>query len=119
MLLGGLNPGTKPNVRKSRAMKGAANLARSGLARPLALALALLSLIFLFQVTPHGHTNGQDEAACRLCQAAHIGVAQALTAVALVVPLIPSGRVSITTLTAETKFFFAHSPSRAPPSHGN
>ena len=38
------------------------------LARPAAFTLALFLLAFLLQVTPHIHANGQDEAACNLCQ---------------------------------------------------
>jgi hypothetical protein len=99
-------------------MKGAAILNRSRLVRPLALALAFFSLIFLVQVTSHGHANGQDEAACRLCQAAHIGATPAVTALTPIVSLIAIGLVAAPTLVAETESSFAHSPSRAPPSRG-
>ena len=100
-------------------MKGAVNPSWSRVTKTsLALALAVLSLVFLLQVTPHGHANGQDEAACRLCQVAHLGVAPAVTAVTLTLPLVPVGQVAPSAPLAETEFFFAHSSSRAPPSLG-
>jgi len=63
------------------------------LARPVALALALLSLAFLLQVTPHSHANGQDETACRFCQVAHLGVTPAVSVVSLSVPIVSLGEV--------------------------
>ena len=85
------------------------------LAKPLALALGLLSLLFLLQVTVHSHANGQDESACRLCQVAHLGVAPAVTALLLSVPFVSFGRVQARTAHATSETFSAHSPSRAPP----
>jgi len=83
--------------------------------RPLACALALFSLLFLLQVTPHGHANGQDEAACRLCQAAHVSATPALTGIALSIPLVLLGEVIAPSAGAATESFFSHSNSRAPP----
>jgi hypothetical protein len=97
-------------------MKGTANPSWSQISKPLALVLALLSFLFLLQVTPHGHANGQDEAACRLCQVAHLGVAAAVTAVCLNIPLVPVGQVTPSAPLAKAEIFFAHSSSRAPPS---
>ncbi len=86
------------------------------LARPLAFVLALLFLVFLLQVTPHGHANGQDEAACRLCQAAHISVIPTVSGIVLSVPLVPVGEVATPHLRTAAESFFGHSDPRAPPS---
>jgi hypothetical protein len=85
------------------------------LARPLALTLALLSLIFLLQVTPHGHANGHDEAACRLCQAAHVSSTPAVSGIVLSIPLVPVGETAAPTAGTPTESFFSHSDPRAPP----
>jgi hypothetical protein len=89
---------------------------RRRLARSLALALALLSLVFLLQVTPHGHANGQDEAACRLCQAAHLGVIPTVSAIAPSVPLVPVSQVAALAVDVVSESFLSHSDPRAPPS---
>ena len=96
-------------------MKGRTKLTGSRVGRSLALVLALLSIVFLLQVTPHGHTNGQNEAACRLCQVAHVGVTPALAVVSLALPLIAVGRVVPAVLDCEPESFLADSFSRAPP----
>lgn len=85
------------------------------LARPLALALALLSLIFLLQVTPHGHANGHEEGACRLCQAGHVSVTPAVSSQILTVPLVPVGEVVSRYFRLITESFLSHSDPRAPP----
>ena len=85
------------------------------LARSLAFALTLLSLLFLLQVTPHGHANGQDEAACRLCQAAHLGVIPTVSEIVSSVPLVPVSEVGATDLGIAAESFFRHSDPRAPP----
>ncbi len=86
------------------------------LAKPLAFALALLSLVFLLQVTTHSHANGHDEPACRLCQVAHLGVALAVSNLILSVPLISFGQVAANFTPEVSEFFSEDSPSRAPPS---
>jgi len=96
-------------------MQAYANESRPRLARPLAFALALVSLFFLLQVTAHTHANGQDEAACRLCQAAHVSATPAITGIALSVPLVLLGEVIPPKVVAATEAFFSHSDSRAPP----
>jgi hypothetical protein len=85
------------------------------LARSLALALALLSLVFLLQVTPHGHSNSQDEAACRLCQAAHVSAIPVVSGIVLSVPLVAVGEVAAPNALVSTESFFSHSDPRAPP----
>ena len=85
------------------------------LARPLALSLALFSLLFLLQVTPHLHANGQDEATCCLCQVAHLGATPAVAAPSLSEPLVCFGSIPTLSVEAIAEFFFGNSPSRAPP----
>jgi hypothetical protein len=86
------------------------------LAKPLAITLGLLSLLFLLQVTTHSHANGQDESACRLCQVAHLGVAPAVSALVLSVPLVSFGLVTPHVSLYGSEAFSEHSHSRAPPS---
>jgi hypothetical protein len=86
------------------------------LAKPLAIALGLLSLLFLLQVSTHSHANGQDESACRLCQVAHLGVAPAVSALVLSVPLVSFGQVTPHVTPHSSEAFSEHSHSRAPPS---
>lgn len=97
-------------------MQGVVKPKWGGFARGLAFALALASLLFLLQVTLHGHANSQDEAACRLCQAAHIGVIPALEAVTLSVPLMEFGVVSVQAGDPARESAAKSFSSRAPPS---
>lgn len=96
-------------------MQGLAHESGRRFARPLAFALALLALVFLLQVTPHGHANGQDEAACLFCRAAHISVTPAVSTIAPSVPLVQLGVVRAPSAGATTENFFRHSDPRAPP----
>ena len=86
------------------------------LAKPLAIALVVLSLLFLLQVSTHSHANGQDESACRLCQVAHSVITPAVSALQLSVPLVSCGQVTATVTVHLSESFSEHSPSRAPPS---
>jgi hypothetical protein len=88
---------------------------RWGLAKPLALAVALLSLIFLLQVTTHGHANGQDEGACRLCQAGHVSAAPVVSGIILTAPLVPVGEVAARHFDVVTESSLSHSDPRGPP----
>ena len=81
----------------------------------LVLALALLSLAFLLQVTPHSHANGHDEAACRLCQVAHLGVVPTVSGIASSIPLAPVSEIATFTLGIASESFLSHSDPRAPP----
>ncbi|MGB7845632.1 MAG: hypothetical protein WBL63_08470 [Candidatus Acidiferrum sp.] len=101
--------------RERRDMQAAVHPTMRRLSKPLACALALVALLFLLQVMPHGHANGQDEAACRLCQAAHVSVTPAISGTMLSVPLVPLGEITAPNVGGSTKDFFSHSPSRAPP----
>ena len=95
-------------------MQGLVHKSGGRIGRPLALALALLSLLFLLQVTPHTHTNGQDEAACGLCQAAHVGATPAVSGIVLSVPLVAVGMISAPIVLAANENFFSHSdPARS------
>jgi len=85
------------------------------LVRPVALTLALLSLAFLLQVTPHFHANGQDEAACRLCQVAHLGVTPAVALVSFTTPIVSLGEVAVCSADTFVQPPSGHSSSRAPP----
>jgi len=100
-------------------MKGTANARWSRLTRAVAGGLACLLFVFLLQVIPHSHANGQDESACRLCQVAHLGVTPAVAEVSLDVPLLQLGSVAALTISVDAQFYFAHSPSRAPPLLGS
>jgi hypothetical protein len=86
------------------------------LAKPLAIALGVLSLLFLLQVSTHSHANGQDESACRLCQVAHSVIAPAVSALQLSVPLVSCGQVTAIVAVHLSESLSEHSPSCAPPS---
>jgi hypothetical protein len=96
-------------------MKRLGHKSRRRMAASLALGLALLSLVFLLQVTPHGHANGQDEAACRLCQAAHISAVPAVSGIVLSASLVPVDVVEAPIARPTAESFFSHSDPRAPP----
>jgi hypothetical protein len=70
----------------------------------------------LLQVVAHAHANGQDEAACRLCQVAHLGVTPAVSALALSVPFVEFGSVPSFAGAAASESCSWHSSSRGPPS---
>ena len=84
-------------------------------AKSVAVTLALLSLVFLLQVTPHEHANGQDEAACRLCQAAHVSAIPAISGIGYSVPLVAVGEVAAPRVLATSESFPLHADPRAPP----
>jgi len=88
---------------------------RHDLVRVLALTMSVVFVVFCAQALGHSHTNGQDEAACQLCQAAHIGPAQASVTPSLA-PFLTAGYVQPFVVTIHQEFFFHDSPSRAPPS---
>ena len=96
-------------------MRGAVHPYLRWMAKPLACVLAIFALSFLLQVTPHSHSNSHDEAACRVCQAAHLGVSPAVSLAKLSVPLMSFGVVTSVAPPALAELFFEQSPSRAPP----
>jgi hypothetical protein len=86
------------------------------LATSVIVSLALLSFFFLLQVAPHSHADGHDDAACRICQIAHIGVAPTVSAVLLNPILLYFGEILSPRSLHFIDSFSADSPSRAPPS---
>jgi hypothetical protein len=88
---------------------------RNYFSRTLALAIACCIVVFLIQVVVHDHENGQNEAACRVCHAAHIGIAPSINALLLASPLSPSGCVHEIAIQFHKDLFGHDSPSRAPP----
>ena len=81
----------------------------------MAFSLALVSLFFLLQVVPHSHAGGHDEPNCRLCQAAHLGVAPSISVSLLSLVLLFFGEILAPLRLHFIESFSAHSPSRAPP----
>jgi len=86
-----------------------------GLATSVIVSLALLSFFFLLQVAPHSHADGHDDAACRICQIAHIGVAPTVSAVLLNPVVLYFGEIVSPRSLHFIDSFSADSPSRAPP----
>jgi hypothetical protein len=89
---------------------------RSDWFRVFALTLAVLSVLFVAQALTHSHANGQNEAACQICQAAHLGAAPTAGTVTLSSPLVATGYVQPFVVTIHQELFSHDSPSRAPPS---
>ncbi|HEY1469192.1 MAG TPA: hypothetical protein VGF61_09105 [Candidatus Acidoferrum sp.] len=84
------------------------------LAKPLAIAVGVLSLVFLLQVATHSHVNSQEELTCCLCQAVH--VAPAVSVLVLSASLVFYGEVTAPVAISISECFSEHSPARAPPS---
>src|SRR5215469_5542928 len=89
---------------------------RGNLARLLAFSLAVLFVVFISQLASHTHSNGQNEATCQVCQAAHLGPAPQAGIVLLHAPLQSTGYVPPFLSALHDELFFHDSPSRAPPS---
>jgi hypothetical protein len=85
------------------------------LATSVIVSLALLTFFFLLQVAPHSHADGHDDAACRICQIAHIGVAPSVSAVLLNPVLLYFGEILAPRSLNFIDSFSADAPSRAPP----
>ena len=85
------------------------------LAMSVIVSLALLSFFFLLQVAPHSHADGHDDAACRICQIAHVGVAPVVSALLLNPVLLYFGEILAPRSPHFIDSFFADAPSRAPP----
>lgn len=96
-------------------MLGPRRKSKERLAKLLAIALVFICLVFLLHVAPHGHSNSQEEAACLLCQAAHVSATPALSGVVLCVPLVPIGEVTPAVIPSTTESFIKHSDPRGPP----
>jgi hypothetical protein len=88
---------------------------RPDLVRVLALSVVVLFVLFVAQALDHSHTKGQNEAACQVCQAAHIGSGPRALTPSLFSPLLAIGYVQLFVVTIHQEFFFHDAPSRAPP----
>jgi hypothetical protein len=84
--------------------------------KPLALSLALLSLLFLVQIVPHAHASNHEAAACRICQVGHLGVTPAVTAITFSVPFVSFGQIASAAILISSQDISSPSSSRAPPS---
>jgi hypothetical protein len=84
--------------------------------RVLALALAVLFVVFLTQVATHTHQGGQNDTICQVCQAAHLGSILPSGTLSLAVSPQSVGYVGPFVVAYHDEFFFHDSPSRAPPS---
>jgi len=78
--------------------------------------LALCTLLFVVLSSSHFHPDNQNDAACRLCQAAHVGVSTAPAVGALPTPLVERAEVSSFASSVALELFLHSAPSRAPPS---
>jgi len=85
------------------------------LATSVIVSLALLSFFLLLQVAPHSHADGHDDAACRICQIAHIGVAPTVSTILLHPVLLYFGEILAPRGLHFIDSFSPDSPSRAPP----
>jgi len=85
------------------------------LAASAAFSLALISVFFLLQVVPHSHSSGHDEPNCRLCQAAHLGIAPSVSVTLLSLVLLFFGEILAPLRPHFAEPFSSQSPSRAPP----
>ena len=99
--------------RATRSMNAGRN---RRLAACVAFSLTLVSIVFLLQVVPHSHSGGHDEPNCRLCQAAHLGVAPTVSVTLLSLILLFFGEILAPFCPHFAEAFSTHSPSRAPPS---
>jgi hypothetical protein len=86
---------------------------RNYFAKTLALALACCLVLFVAQVVVHGHEKGHNEAACRVCHAAHMGSAPAVSAFLLAAPVASNDGVREIAVQFH-KELFSHD---APPAH--
>lgn len=89
---------------------------RGNVTRVSAITLAVLFAVFLTQTVIHTHHNGQNEATCQVCQAAHLGPILPSGALSVHIPLESIGYVEPFVVAFHQEFFFHNSPSRAPPS---
>ncbi len=88
---------------------------RQGLVRVTAVALALTALIFVVQTVSHVHPDGQEQAACQLCQIAHTGIVATANAPVPIAALVSTGPVVQPTLAICEEDFSFGFPARAPP----
>ncbi len=89
---------------------------RTNAARILALVLSLFTVYFVVLSTSHIHPNGESDAACRLCQATHVGISTSLSTSELPVPLVGRAGVERSIPSFHPELFLSSAFSRAPPS---
>ena len=85
------------------------------LLRLAALGLAAVFVLFVVQAAAHSHATGQDEAACQLCQAGHVGPAVHAESLLPQAAFTATGYVEPFVAAFHEELFFHDSPSRAPP----
>lgn len=85
------------------------------LRRVLALTLAILLLCLAIKTLPHTHKQGQTEASCQICQAAHVRCLPGVVVQVEADPLIPIEYVLPLVLSSDETIVPHHSSSRAPP----
>ena len=95
-----------PNSRKC---------ARANAVTLLAFALCLFTIFFVVGSTSHIHSNGQEDAACRLCQAAHVGISAPMVAQVLPVPLVERAELFAPVQSVQFERFLSSASPRAPP----
>lgn len=91
------------------------NRAGRNAVRIAAIALGVCTLLFVALSTAHIHNSGQDDSACNLCQAAHVGISAAVQADALPAPLIQRAELPQAIGFVTLELFLHNAPSRAPP----
>jgi hypothetical protein len=96
--------------------KACAHKYRQRLTRGVALTIAVLLALFLFQIASHVHPNDQNETACNRCQLAHLGLALVRSNTVLPAPLLAVGRTLPVVLIFHLVLFLQFSSCRAPPS---
>jgi hypothetical protein len=84
-------------------------------AKTLAWALACCLVLFVVQVVVHGHEKGHNEAACRVCHAAHLGATPAVNSFLLAAPVASNDGVREIAVQFHKELFAHDAPSRAPP----
>ena len=85
------------------------------LRRVLAFALAVLLLCLAIKTLSHTHKQGQTEASCQICQAAHLRCLPGVVVEAEPDPLMPVEYVVPLVLSFDETIVPHNSSSRAPP----
>jgi hypothetical protein len=86
-----------------------------GLNRVLALMLVVLSVFVLAHFLSHSHRDGQTEAGCQVCQAAHARSLPSGEVRSTAVPLVTVGYVQPLVANFLESFLPRYYSSRAPP----
>ena len=85
------------------------------LLRVAALSLTVAFALFVAQAAVHTHDAGQNEAACQVCQAGHLGPLVQAESLLAHAPLTATGYIEPFVAAFHEEPFFHDSPSRAPP----